>query len=267
MNHHSSQDRPGSPGGGAEVGPPQPARPKSMAEGSALQKYQDFVVGTRSLGALVYYELVMGWGALLPGALGLGFRQVLWPRLFSRCGGGVVWGRSNVVRHPGKMWIGDGVMVDDECFFDAKGCAEGEFRLDDGVIVSRACMITGKGGGVHLGPRVNVGTGCMILSDAGITIGADTMLAGNCYVGGGAYDADAPIDVPMSERPLVARPIDIGEDCWLGAGVVVIEGVTIGRGSVIGAGSVVTRDVPPYSIAVGAPARVLRKRRHAPARS
>ncbi|MBT8488179.1 MAG: hypothetical protein KJO65_05035 [Gemmatimonadetes bacterium] len=162
------------------------------------------------------------------------------------------------------MWIGDGVMVDDACFFDAKGCEEGEFRLDDGVIVSRACMITGKGAGVHLGPRVNVGTGCMVLSFAGISIGADTMLAGNCYIGGGAYDPDAPLDRPMSERRLAAGPIEIGDDCWLGAGVVVIEGVTIGRGSVVGAGSVVTRDIPPYSIAVGAPAKVLRARRHAP---
>lgn len=256
--NHDSDDRAG------EGGPLPPAEPKSGPEGSALRKYQDFVVGTRSLWSLVRYELVMAWGALLPGAVGLGFRQLLWPGLFGRCDGGVVWGRNTVVRHPGKMWIGAGVMVDDECFFDAKGCEEGEFRLDDGVIVSRACMITGKGAGVHLGPRVNVGTGCMILSDAGITIGADTLLAGNCYVGGGAYDADAPLDRPMSARPLTARPIEIGDDCWLGAGVVVIEGVTVGRGCVIGAGSVVTRDLPPYSIAVGAPARVLRARRHAP---
>jgi acetyltransferase-like isoleucine patch superfamily enzyme len=252
---------------GAHGDPLPPAGPKSETGGSALRKYQDFVVGTRSLGSLAYYELAMAWGALLPGAVGLGFRQLLWPRLFGRCGGGAVWGRGTVVRHPGRMWIGAGVMVDDECFFDAKGCKEGEFRLDDGVIVSRACMITGKGGGVHLGPRVNVGTGCMILSDAGIRIGADTLLAGNCYVGGGAYDPDAPLDRPMSERVLIAGPIEIGDDCWLGAGVVVIEGVTIGKGCVIGAGSVVTRDIPPYSIAVGAPARVLRARRHAPTRS
>ena len=56
-----------------------------------------------------------------------------------------------------------------------------------------------------------------------------------------------------------ARPITIGDDCWLAANVVVCGGVTIGEGSVIGAGSVVTRDIPPHSLAVGNPCRVIRE--------
>ncbi|KAG7088015.1 hypothetical protein E1B28_012052 [Marasmius oreades] len=53
-------------------------------------------------------------------------------------------------------------------------------------------------------------------------------------------------------------PIRIEDDCWIGAGVTVLPGVTIGRGSTIGAASVVTRDIPPYSVAVGSPARVIK---------
>ncbi len=244
-----------------ESGHPRPGGLEAESGGSAVRAYQDFVVGSRSWWALIRYELAMSWGALLPGAVGLSFRRLFWRGLFASAGGGTVWGRNTVVRHPGKMCIGSRVLVDDDCFFDAKGCEEGAFRIDDDVVISRGTMITGKGGGVHLGPRVNIGTGCMVLSDAGISIGADTMLAGNCYVGGGAYDPDGPADVPISKRPIPARPIEIGEGCWLGAGVVVIEGVTVGAGSVIGAGSVVTRDIPPRSIAVGAPAKVLRLRR------
>ena len=61
------------------------------------------------------------------------------------------------------------------------------------------------------------------------------------------------------ERPLCwAKPVVIGDDCWLGANAVVCPGVTIGAGCVIGAGSVVTRDIPPGSFAAGAPARVIR---------
>ena len=56
-----------------------------------------------------------------------------------------------------------------------------------------------------------------------------------------------------------AKPITIGNDCWLGGNVVVCGGVTIGEGCVIGAGSVVTRDLPPYSPAFGNPAKVARK--------
>ena len=59
----------------------------------------------------------------------------------------------------------------------------------------------------------------------------------------------------------VARPTRIGADVWLGAGVTVLGGVTIGDGCVVGAGAVVTRDLPPYAIAVGVPARVTGSRR------
>jgi acetyltransferase-like isoleucine patch superfamily enzyme len=52
----------------------------------------------------------------------------------------------------------------------------------------------------------------------------------------------------------------IEDDCWLGDGVKVLDGVTIGRGSVIGAGAVVTKDIPPFSVAVGVPARVIKSR-------
>ena len=243
---------------------PRPAGIARQAGGSPLRAYQDFAVGSRSWVALLKYELVIAWGASLPGAAGLAFRGLFWPGMFARAGRGIVWGRNTVVRHPGSMWIGDRVLVDDGCFFDAKGCGAGEFRIDDEVVISRDCVVAGKDGGVHLGRRVNIGAACRLFSDGGIKVGADTMLAANCYVGGGSYDPDEPLDRPLSQRRVSGHPVEIGEDCWLGAGVVVLGGVTIGCGSVIGAGSVVTRDIPPYSIAVGVPAKVTRRRRWAP---
>lgn len=56
-----------------------------------------------------------------------------------------------------------------------------------------------------------------------------------------------------------AEPITVGDDCWIGANVTVLPGVTIGKGCTIGAGAVVTKDVPDYSVAVGVPARVIKK--------
>jgi acetyltransferase-like isoleucine patch superfamily enzyme len=224
----------------------------------------DLQVGSAGVAGLLKYELLASFGALLPGAVGLAFRRLTWPALFRESGRRVVWGRDVTLRHPGKMCIGEGVLVDDDCFFDAKGCQEGGFRIGDGVLISRGCLVSGKGGSVSIGSKVNIAPGCQIWSMGGIVIGPDTLLAGNCYIGGGGYDPDGPIDAPLSEQSVVPNPLEIEEGCWLGAGVVVLPGTRIGRGSIIGAGSVVTRDVPPYSIAVGAPAKVMRRREHAP---
>lgn len=65
---------------------------------------------------------------------------------------------------------------------------------------------------------------------------------------------------PIAEQGLDAKPITIEDDVWIAGRVNIMAGVTIGRGSVIGAGSIVTHDIPPYSIAVGVPAKVIRNR-------
>lgn len=233
---------------------------KDITESSPLRAYADIVIGTRAFRALLRHETVAVYGSLLPGALGLVVRKRFWPALFLRCGPGVVWGRGIVVRHAAKMRIGEGVVMDDGCFLDARGCAAGDFRVEDGVLVSRDCILSGKHGYVRIGARANLGARCLLYSAGGIDIGADTMLAANCYVGGGRYDHRTRTDVPMSNQPVPGRGVSIGDDCWLGAGVVVTDGVSIGTGCVIGAGAVVTADVPEYSIAAGVPARVVGRR-------
>ncbi|NJM72477.1 MAG: acyltransferase [Scytonema sp. RU_4_4] len=70
----------------------------------------------------------------------------------------------------------------------------------------------------------------------------------------------ADLTRPMKSQGVTSKGIVIENDCWLGTGVKVLDGVRIGCGSVIGAGAVVTKDIPPYSIAVGVPARVIAQR-------
>jgi acetyltransferase-like isoleucine patch superfamily enzyme len=70
-----------------------------------------------------------------------------------------------------------------------------------------------------------------------------------------------PVDPTIrngTKGPEAGKPITIGEDCWFGGNCIVLPGVSIGKGVVVGAGSVVTKDVPPYHVVVGNPARVLR---------
>ena len=94
-----------------------------------------------------------------------------------------------------------------------------------------------------------------------VVVGDLTMLSTFVYVIGqdhGMATVGLPMRIDFPQKP---RPVTIIEaDCWIGSRVTIMEGVTIGRGSVVGSGSIVTRDLPPYSVAVGIPARVVRQR-------
>lgn len=108
---------------------------------------------------------------------------------------------------------------------------------------------------ITLGPRVFANYGLVALDVAPITIGADSQLGPNVQL----LTPIHPIDpAPRRAKLEAAKPITLGENVWLGGGVIVCPGVTIGDNTVVGAGSVVTRDLPANVVAVGNPARVIR---------
>ena len=72
-------------------------------------------------------------------------------------------------------------------------------------------------------------------------------------------------DIPINDQPVLTDPITIEDDVWIGLNAVILQGVTIGRGAIVGAGAVVTKSLPPWSIAVGVPAKVTGRREGAPA--
>lgn len=92
-----------------------------------------------------------------------------------------------------------------------------------------------------------------------VRIGRGVLMASSVYISDHDHDWSDPDDPVIMNARVLAAPVEIGDFVWLGERVIVLRGVTIGAHSVIGAGSVVTRDVPPYTIAVGAPARVIRR--------
>lgn len=115
---------------------------------------------------------------------------------------------------------------------------------------------------VDYGDRISIGAGTFVnfnltaLDVAAITIGEDCQIGPNVQL----LTPTHPIDPRMRRDKLeAAEPITIGDNVWLGGGVIVCPGVTIGANSVIGAGSVVTRDIPANVVAVGSPARVIRE--------
>jgi len=110
------------------------------------------------------------------------------------------------------------------------------------------------GSNIHCGANVYFNVHCVVLDAARITIGSNVLFGPGVQL----YAATHPLGAEVRRTLELARPIRIGDDCWLGGGSIVCPGVSIGAGCVIGAGSVVTKDVPPYSLAVGNPARVIK---------
>jgi len=127
-------------------------------------------------------------------------------------------------------------------------------RLGARVIIRSNCQI---GGDIELANDVRLGLNCHIFGK--VTIGQHVMIAPNVVLAGGAHGIS--IGAPMIFQPCPpARRIIIGEDVWIGANSVILQGVTISNGAVVGAGSVVTTDIPENAIAVGNPAKVLKYR-------
>ena len=114
-------------------------------------------------------------------------------------------------------------------------------------------------------PHLEIGPGCFISHGAhlscveGITLGPRVMIADHVYVADHDHDYRA-VDIPIKQQALIASgPVTIGADSWIGANACITGGVRIGRHCVIGAQSVVTKDIPDFSVAVGAPARVVKQ--------
>ncbi|OJW13238.1 MAG: maltose acetyltransferase [Mucilaginibacter sp. 44-25] len=105
------------------------------------------------------------------------------------------------------------------------------------------------------GDNVYFNVNCVVLDVCEVKIGNNVFFAPAVQV----YTATHPLDALLRRSKENGKPITIGDDCWIGGGTVICPGVTIGNRCVIGAGSVVTRNIPDDSLAVGNPARVIRK--------
>ncbi|WP_291087516.1 MULTISPECIES: acetyltransferase [unclassified Empedobacter] len=117
---------------------------------------------------------------------------------------------------------------------------------------------------IKIGENVEINDDVHIAAVESVVIENDVLIASKVYISDhnhGSYKGevhDSPLTTPNS-RKIYTAPILIKKNVWLGEFVCVLQGVTIGEGSIIGAMSVVSKDIPPYSIAVGSPAKVIKK--------
>jgi acetyltransferase-like isoleucine patch superfamily enzyme len=234
-------------------------QPEFASARSPLAKYQDLVVGSRSLPRLLFHELVVTLTSWVPGALGLVLRRIAYPLLLGSVGRNVVFGQGTVLRHPAKIRIGSDVVVDDLVVLDAKGETNRGITIGNGVFLGRGTILSCKDGDIALGDHVNIGFHSEIFSGSSVTVGAHGLFAAYTYLVGGGHEFERT-GVAVVDQPRPSRGITLGENVWLGAGAIVLDGVTVGRDVVVGAGAVVTEDLPDGAVAVGVPARVVRRR-------
>jgi acetyltransferase-like isoleucine patch superfamily enzyme len=245
----------------------QPAHLKThqmaTGQGSALRRYQDLIVGSRSWGRLIYFELCQLF-ANLTGALGLFLRKLLWPRLFGSCGKGVMFGVRVVLRHPGRIHLGERVVVSEGCILDGR-CPDTERAVvvGDDVNLANEVMLSAKQGYIEIGPRCGLGARVIVHSVAHnpVVIGPDVVIGPLCYLaGGGNYHTDR-LDIPIGQQGIKDMGgIRVEEGAWLGAGVYVLDGVSVGSGAIAAAGAVVAADVPALAVVGGVPAKLIKMR-------
>lgn len=227
------------------------------ASDSALGRYRSKVLADPSLLRLAEYEFSTTLFTHLPGAVGYLARKQLFGRLFRQTGGGLILGRGLALRHPDRITLGNRVAIDDGTLLDASGAGEDGIHIGDDVILSRNCVVQGKTGPVSIGRRTDIGCNTVLSSVSGIEIGEAVLIAAACYIGGARYGTER-LDIPFMDQGVFTRgAIRIGDGSWLGANVLVLDGVKVGAGCVVGAGAVVTSDLPPGSVAAGVPARIL----------
>jgi acetyltransferase-like isoleucine patch superfamily enzyme len=127
--------------------------------------------------------------------------------------------------------------------------------LSAGMVPGQKCLVTPV---VTIGDRCLIGRGSGIVGHFSISIGNDVWTGHHVYITDQNHGYE-DITIPISKQSQPERAVSIGDGSWLGHGSVVLPGVTIGRHVVIGANSVVTKDIPDFSVAVGVPAKVIRR--------
>lgn len=247
------------------MGPIPERRPIAIQEAlaakgrSPLAKYQELVVGSRSFPRLLLHELVVTLTSWVPGALGLVLRRIAYRWLLGKVGRNVTFGQGVVLRHPGKIRVGDNVVVDDLVVLDAKGSSNSGISIGDDVFLGRGTILSCKDGDIVLGDHVNIGFHSEIFSGSSVSVGRYGLFAAYTYLVGGGHEFERG-DLPVIEQQRSSRGITLGENVWLGTGAKVLDGVRIGSDVVVGANAVVTDDLPDGVVAAGVPARVVRRR-------
>ncbi len=179
---------------------------------------------------------------------------------FKSMGENVTIGKGVHIINPQFISVGNNVDICDDVTLIARG--EGGITLSDGVRLQQRVYLDTERvatGYIHVGKNVYIGTGTMLFGHMGLEIGDHTLLAQGINLTPYSHIFDDPNEIIIKQGGHCEK-VTIGRDVYVGMGCKIMYSGNIGDGSVIGCGSTVVKPIPPYSVAVGTPAKVIKKR-------
>lgn len=193
------------------------------------------------------------------------FIRGLWERVwFCKAKGMVLVGKGARIVHANNLIVGRDFIVEE--YAEINCLSTQRIIIGDKVTIGSYALIrpTGKyggeiGAGLKIGDNSNIGPFSYIGCSGMIIIGNNVMISPRVSIYAENHNFFRT-DIPMKQQGVTKEKVIIEDDCWIAANSIILAGVTVGKGSIISAGSVVTKDVPPYSIVGGVPAKIIKKR-------
>jgi len=167
------------------------------------------------------------------------------------------------LQYPERIRLGNGVRIASQSMLRANTEQTTGISIGDHSTVHESALIAANRGQVTIGRHSWIGPFCLIYGNGNVSIGDNVLIAAHTSINTVSHHFER-CDIPINDQGIYCDPVSIEDDAWIGMNAVILQGVTIGQGAIVGAGAVVTRDVPPWSIVMGVPARIVSQRSNAP---
>jgi len=190
-------------------------------------------------------------------------RGIFYRPFLKKCSGLLFIGRRVKISHAYQLATGNNLIIEDNVYINALS-ANG-IVIGDNVSIARDSILicTGviaqKGKGISIGHGTGINARAYFSGQGGIQIGSEVIFGPDVKIFSENHNYTDPV-LTIKAQGVSRKGVIIGDNCWIGAGVTVLDGVIIGKGCVIAAGSMVTKSIPDNSIAAGVPAKIVKSR-------
>lgn len=157
----------------------------------------------------------------------------------------------NIKLHP-KVWIYENAILETN--------HGGFIEIDHSTEILYGVLIMTYGGNIRIGYGCSINPYTVLYGHGNLTIGNNVLIAGHCLIIPANHNFDN-LEIPINKQGLTTKGIVIEDDVWIGSGCRILDGVTIGKGAVIAAGAVVNKNVEPYAVVGGVPAKLIKVRK------